>query len=67
MIWWTLLLQIFFQICFWLKDFFKIVRLLLAATSIKGLIKIWHGVGSEAMRGGGGGGEGGSEAKTSVQ
>ena len=37
MFWWTFLLQIFCQLCFGLKDFIKIVRLILAAVSINGL------------------------------
>ena len=34
--WWTFLLQNICQICFCLKDFIKIVRLVLAAVSING-------------------------------
>ena len=37
MFWLTFLHQIFFQLCFHLKDFTKIVRLLSAGMSIKGL------------------------------
>ena len=39
MFWSTFLLQIFCQLCFSLKDFIKIVRLLLVAVSINGLIQ----------------------------
>ena len=37
MFWWTFPIQIFSQICIWLKDFTKIVRVPLASVNVNGL------------------------------